>query len=127
MNTLPWSLVSWEVLLSSFVLSPESMRPTSRSKVRSRRCIIPNSSSGVLALTFADEKDYDRIGSEDRISILGLKDFAPGKPLAAEVKKSDGSKFTIQLNHSFNQAQIEWFKAGSALNLMAKKVKEGKL
>lgn len=81
---------------------------------------------GVLALTFADEKDYDRISPEDRVSILGLKDFAPGKPLQAEIKKADGSKFTIQLNHSFNQAQIEWFKAGSALNLMAKKVAEGK-
>jgi len=80
---------------------------------------------GVLALTFADESDYDRISPEDRISILGLKDFAPGKPLTAEVKKPDGTSFKIQLNHSFNKAQIEWFKAGSALNLMAKKVKEG--
>jgi len=82
---------------------------------------------GVLALTFADESDYDKINPDDRVSILGLDKFAPGKPLTAEIKRPDGSTFKISLNHSFNQAQIEWFKAGSALNLMAQKVKNGKI
>jgi len=67
-----------------------------------------------------NEADYDRIDGTDKVSILGLKDFAPGKNLTAEVKKSDGKKFTIELKHSFNKNQIDFFKAGSALNLMAK-------
>jgi len=75
---------------------------------------------GVLALTFMDEADYDRIGPNDRVSILGLDTFAAGVPLKAEIKTPEGKTFSIQLNHSFNQNQIEWFKHGSALNLMSK-------
>jgi len=78
---------------------------------------------GILALTFVNEADYDRIDGDDKISILGLASFAPGKNLKAEVHKKNGQTFTIDLKHSFNQNQIEWFKAGSALNLMAKKAK----
>uniref|UniRef100_A0AAQ4QFY7 Aconitate hydratase, mitochondrial n=1 Tax=Gasterosteus aculeatus aculeatus TaxID=481459 RepID=A0AAQ4QFY7_GASAC len=73
---------------------------------------------GVLPLTFSDPSDYDRIRPDDHISIRGLKTFAPGKPLTAAVKHSDGSEETVKLNHSFNQTQIEWFQAGSALNRM---------
>jgi len=78
---------------------------------------------GVLALTFVDEADYDRIDPDDRVSILGLANFTPGKNLDAEIIKPDGSKFQIKLTHSFNQSQINWFKAGSALNLMGKSKK----
>lgn len=74
---------------------------------------------GMLALTFADPKDYDLIREDDKISILGLNEFAPGKPLTMKIKHSDGTEDTCRLNHTFNQAQIDWFKAGSALNLIA--------
>ncbi|GAB1607528.1 aconitate hydratase, mitochondrial-like [Argonauta hians] len=73
---------------------------------------------GMLPLTFDDPADYDKIQPTDRISILGLKTFAPGKPLSCEVKHADGSTDTFQLNHTFNEGQISWFKAGSALNRM---------
>ncbi|XP_028395483.1 aconitate hydratase, mitochondrial-like [Dendronephthya gigantea] len=75
---------------------------------------------GMLPLTFSDPKDYDKIKPTDRISLLGLKDFAPGKPITCEVLHKDGSKEQFPLNHTFNETQIEWFKAGSALNNMAK-------
>ncbi|XP_061702763.1 aconitate hydratase, mitochondrial-like [Syngnathoides biaculeatus] len=73
---------------------------------------------GLLPLTFANASDYDKIRPDDHISITGLKSFAPGKPLTAVVKHSDGSEESISLNHTFNETQIEWFKAGSALNRM---------
>uniref|UniRef100_A0A672FN58 Aconitate hydratase, mitochondrial n=1 Tax=Salarias fasciatus TaxID=181472 RepID=A0A672FN58_SALFA len=73
---------------------------------------------GLLPLTFANPSDYDKILPDDKISIRGLKTFAPGKPLTAVVKHSDGSEDTLELNHTFNETQIEWFKAGSALNRM---------
>ena len=73
---------------------------------------------GMLALTFANPADYDKIQETDRISILGLKDFAPGKPLTMEVRHENGSTENIQLKHTFNAEQIKWFKAGSALNLL---------
>ncbi|MEQ2162540.1 aconitate hydratase, partial [Goodea atripinnis] len=73
---------------------------------------------GVLPLTFSNPSDYDKIRPDDKISIKGLKSFAPGRPLAAVVKHSDGSQETLELNHSFNETQIEWFQAGSALNRM---------
>jgi aconitate hydratase len=79
---------------------------------------------GMLALTFADEKDYDLIREDDIIDITNLVDFAPDKPLTLRLRHADGSEDTIQANHSYNNAQIEWFKAGSALNLIRKK--EGK-
>uniref|UniRef100_A0A7S1XGE9 Aconitate hydratase, mitochondrial n=2 Tax=Compsopogon caeruleus TaxID=31354 RepID=A0A7S1XGE9_9RHOD len=71
---------------------------------------------GMLPLTFSDPEDYDRIEPSDRISIRGLTSFQPGKPLIMTVKKIDGSSYNVSVNHSFNQDQIEWFKAGSALN-----------
>eukprot|EP00177_Eucheuma_denticulatum_P003007 GFKZ01005408.1.p1 GENE.GFKZ01005408.1~~GFKZ01005408.1.p1 ORF type:complete len:777 (-),score=118.82 GFKZ01005408.1:990-3320(-) len=71
---------------------------------------------GMLPLTFADPADYDKISSEDRISIQGLANLTPGQPLTMKVAKEDGSSIDITLNHTFNAEQIEWFKAGSALN-----------
>lgn len=73
---------------------------------------------GMLPLTFADSADYDKIDGSDKISIVGLKSFAPGKPLQAIIKKKDGKEVKIWLNHTFNEQQIEWFKSGSALNRM---------
>ncbi|KAH8294626.1 hypothetical protein KR018_000628, partial [Drosophila ironensis] len=72
---------------------------------------------GMLALTFANPGDYDKIKPTSKISLLNLKDLSPGKPVTCEVK-NNGSSDKIQLNHSFNDLQIKWFKAGSALNLM---------
>lgn len=80
---------------------------------------------GMLPLTFANADDYDKIQPTDKISILGLNSFAPGKPLTAEIKHADGKTEKIQLNHSFNDLQITWFKAGSALNRM-KEIAAGK-
>uniref|UniRef100_A0A3P8ZQ89 Aconitate hydratase, mitochondrial n=1 Tax=Esox lucius TaxID=8010 RepID=A0A3P8ZQ89_ESOLU len=73
---------------------------------------------GMLPLTFADPADYDRIRPDDKISITGLANFSPGKPLKGVVKHGDGSQDIITLNHTFNDNQIEWFHAGSALNRM---------
>ncbi|KAJ8345713.1 hypothetical protein SKAU_G00299060 [Synaphobranchus kaupii] len=73
---------------------------------------------GLLPLTFADPHDYDKIRPDDKMCIKGLKKFAPGKPLTAVIKHKDGSQDSIQLNHTFNETQIEWFQAGSALNRM---------
>ncbi len=75
---------------------------------------------GMLALTFANPADYDKIQDGDVLAIRGLKDFASSKPLTLEITHSDGSKESVALNHTFNEAQIEWFKAGSALNLIAR-------
>jgi len=79
---------------------------------------------GILPLTFADPKDYDRISGNDRISIVGLKDLAPGKQLTVVVKPKEGKPFEIKVNQSMNEGQIEWFRAGSALNHMAKIFKQ---
>ncbi|KZT68446.1 aconitase [Daedalea quercina L-15889] len=79
---------------------------------------------GMLALTFADPEDYEKVRPDDRVDILGLQSFAPGKNLTLVLKHSDGSKEEISLAHSFNEGQIGWFKAGSALNLMAAKAKQ---
>lgn len=104
---------------------------------------------GLLPLTFSNPDDYDRIRPDDKISITGLKSFAPGKvsgvlrqrhnpsfnvcgrrfllthgpvsrlqPLTAVIKHCDGSQESVSLSHTFNETQIEWFKAGSALNRM---------
>jgi len=75
---------------------------------------------GMLPLTFANPADYDKIREDDEISITGLKEFAPGRPLKLEIKHADGSADECLLNHTFNQRQFEWFKAGSALNLIAR-------
>lgn len=74
---------------------------------------------GMLGLTFADAADYDKVRPDDRVDILGLESFAPGKNLTLVLKHSDGSKEEVPLAHSFNEGQIEWFKAGSALNLVS--------
>lgn len=73
---------------------------------------------GMLALTFSNPADYDKIQEQDRFAITGLTSFAPGKNLQLEVVHQDGKKDSIELKHSFNSEQIKWFKAGSALNLM---------
>ena len=78
---------------------------------------------GMLALTFANEADYDKIQEDDTINFLDLTDFAPNKPLHLEFVHKDGSKDVIPCNHTYNASQIEWFKAGSALNLIAKNKK----
>ena len=75
---------------------------------------------GMLALTFANESDYDLIQEDDTFNFVDISDFAPGKPLTLEVVHSDGSTDTIIANHSYNDAQIKWFKEGSALNLIKK-------
>ncbi len=74
---------------------------------------------GMLPLTFANPDDYNKVREDDRVSIRGLSQFAPGKSLTMILKHSDGSIDEVVLNHSFNAHQIGWFKAGSALNLMA--------
>jgi aconitate hydratase len=73
---------------------------------------------GMLALTFADKADYDLIREDDRIDITGLTSFAPGKPLIIVLHHSDGTTDQFPVNHTYNQMQIDWFKAGGALNLL---------
>ncbi len=73
---------------------------------------------GILALTFADPKDYEKIEQQDRISVTGLSMLAPGKPVQVTIHKVDGKSLTIQANHSITEQQIAWFKAGSALNAL---------
>src|SRR5690606_21842953 len=73
---------------------------------------------GMLGLTFANEADYDKIKEDDTFNFIDLADFAPDKQLTLEVVHQDGSKDLIKLNHTYNAQQIEWFKAGSALNLI---------
>ncbi len=75
---------------------------------------------GMLGLTFADKSDYDKVQEDDSIDIVGLDSFSPGKPLTVVLNHADGTKDEISVNHSYNQNQIEWFKAGSALNLISK-------
>ncbi|UNY97421.1 aconitate hydratase [Zhouia spongiae] len=74
---------------------------------------------GMLALTFANEADYDKIQEDDTFNFVDLESFAPETPLTLEVVHADGTKDTIIANHTYNDSQIEWFKAGSALNLIA--------
>ena len=75
---------------------------------------------GMLALTFANENDYDLIQEDDTFNFLDIAEFAPGKPLTLEVIHADGSKDTIMANHTYNASQIEWFHEGSALNMIKK-------
>ena len=74
---------------------------------------------GMLALTFADKEDYDKVREHDKISVLGLKSFAPGKPLNIVLVHEDGTTETFKATHTYNELQIGWFKAGSALNAKA--------
>ena len=72
----------------------------------------------MLALTFTNPADYDKIQPSDKVTIEGLETFAPGVNLTLIVKHEDGTQDKISLAHTFNEGQIEWFKAGSALNLV---------
>ena len=74
---------------------------------------------GLLALTFAHPSDYELVRESDRISLLGLADLRPGEPVRCVVHHDDGTNDEIRLGHSFGEAQIEWFRSGSALNLLA--------
>lgn len=73
---------------------------------------------GMLGLTFSNEADYDKIREDDVFNFVDLAAFAPGKQLHIELVHSDGTNETIAVNHTYNEQQIEWFKAGSALNLI---------
>lgn len=73
---------------------------------------------GMLALTFANKEDYDKVQEDDAIDINGLTEFAPGSTITAVLNHADGSKDSIVLNHTYNEQQIEWFKAGGALNVI---------
>lgn len=73
---------------------------------------------GMLPLTFANPSDYDKITGNDKVSIVGLSDFQPGKPLKLIITPAEGDKFEVEVNHTFNDEQIDWFKHGSALNMM---------
>mgnify|MGYP003324145962 CR=1 FL=1 len=73
---------------------------------------------GMLPLTFVDPEDYDRIEEDDRITVRSLDDLAPGQPVSVEVCSSDGETWSFSTNHSFSSEQIEWFRAGSALNII---------
>ncbi len=75
---------------------------------------------GMLGLTFATESDYDLIKEDDVFNFVDLNEFTPGNPLTIEIIHSDGSKDIIMVNHTYNQSQIEWYKKGSALNLIKK-------
>ena len=73
---------------------------------------------GVLALTFAEPETYDAIGQDDRISIMGLADLTPGMPVECVLTQADGTIVTFQCNHTMSDEHIEWFHAGSALNII---------
>lgn len=77
---------------------------------------------GMLALTFANKADYDKILEDDTIDVNGLTNFTAGKPLSLVLTHKDGTVDTIEANHTYNQQQIEWFKAGGALNIIRKQV-----
>ena len=77
---------------------------------------------GMLALTFANKADYDKILEDDTIDVNGLTQFTAGKPLSLVLTHKDGTVDTIEANHTYNQQQIEWFKAGGALNIIRKQV-----
>ena len=76
---------------------------------------------GMLALTFDNKDDYDKVQEDDRIDILGLTEFVPGKQLTVVLHHKDGSTDNFPVNHTYNEQQIEWFKAGAALNIIRQK------
>ena len=80
----------------------------------------------MLALTFADKEDYDKVQEDDNIDIMGLTSFAPGEPLTVELNHKDGTVDVIKVNHTYNAQQIEWFKAGGALNVIRSEVAKHK-
>ncbi|NMB05741.1 MAG: aconitate hydratase, partial [Bacteroidales bacterium] len=75
---------------------------------------------GMLALTFVNKEDYNKVQERDKISVIGLNEFAPGRNLIVELLHPDGTKDRFEVSHTYNEQQIEWFKAGSALNAMRK-------
>lgn len=75
---------------------------------------------GMLGVTFANKEDYEKVQEDDTIDIIGLTDFAPGRQLTMVLNHKDGTSDKVKLNHTYNEQQIEWFKAGSALNLIRK-------
>ena len=77
---------------------------------------------GMLALTFNDKSDYDKIQEDDSVDVIGLTSFTPGKALTLVFHHADGSRDSVVANHTYNQQQIEWFKAGAALNIIRKQV-----
>ena len=77
---------------------------------------------GMLALTFAEKADYEKIQEDDTVDVIGLTEFTPGQPLLLTFTHKDGTKDTVTANHTYNQQQIEWFKAGGALNIIRKQV-----
>ena len=78
---------------------------------------------GMLGITFDNEADYDLIQEDDTFNFIDLKDFSAGKLISVEIIHADGSKDMIKANHTYNEQQIEWFKEGSALNLIKKQNK----
>jgi aconitate hydratase len=78
---------------------------------------------GVLALTFANPSDYDLIREDDNFEIIGLENFAPGEPLELLAIHNDKTVDSIKVNHTYNMLQIEWFRAGSALNIIKQNIK----
>ncbi len=76
---------------------------------------------GMLGLTFQNEEDYNKILEDDTFDLIDLQDFTPGRPIAIKLTHADGSVDTIQTNHSYNEGQIQWFREGSALNLIKKR------
>ena len=78
---------------------------------------------GMLALTFVNKADYEKVQEDDSIDILGLTTFAPGTALTLVLNHKDGSSDSIKANHSYNAQQIEWFKAGGALNIIRANIK----
>ena len=77
---------------------------------------------GLLALTFSDAAHYDLVGQTDRLSVLGLTEIAPGRALELRIDRADGSSDTVPVNHTYTDAQIAWFRAGSALNMISGRV-----
>jgi aconitate hydratase len=73
---------------------------------------------GALALTFVDPADYDKIGVDDTIDIVGLADLTPGKPVTVVINHEDQIRDEIQTTHTMSEEHIEWFRAGSALNVL---------
>ena len=79
---------------------------------------------GMLALTFVNAEDYDKIQEDDTFDFLNLDSFAPNTPLQIQITHKDGTTETILANHTYNEQQIGWFRAGSALNLIAEEAKK---
>ena len=81
---------------------------------------------GILALTFKELADYDRILEDDLISLIGLKDLSPGKPVTCILHHNDGTEEFLTLQHSYSESQLEWFRRGSALNILRSAVERTK-